>query len=189
MSTWKKPGIDTASWNLLCWLERPSCAWHQPSGSCKFLPLTRWHVYTVLSTQGRQCYLLLTGVKVHCEMPLVITGFKNKGIRCGEGKLKGASPAHLNPNSSMRKFFFITFQMINWNREVRYFVQDQTATQWEAEFNSCYDPNLIFAFEATYQGNSNETGGGVRLRLNVLSKAQSLGFLWGIIQKTKPAPS
>ena len=54
-----------------------------------------------------------SGVKVHCEMPLVTTGFKNKGIRCGEGKLKGASPTHLNPNSSMGNFFFITFQMIN----------------------------------------------------------------------------
>lgn len=102
----KNPGVETASRNLLCWLARPSCAWQQPSRSCKFLPLTLWHVYTVLSTQRRQCYLLLPGVKVHCEMPLVITGFRNKGIRWGEGKLKDASPGHFNPNNSMRKFFY-----------------------------------------------------------------------------------
>lgn len=130
-----------------------------PQGAVNFCAWL-WHVYTVLSTQRRRCYLLLPGVKVHCEMPLVSTGFRNTGIRWGEGKLKGASPSHLNPDKSLRKSFLI-FQRMNWNRDVRYFGQDQTATPWEAEFDSCDDPHVVFAFEATYRGNSNQTGGGV----------------------------
>lgn len=129
-----------------------------PQGAVNFCPWL-WHVYTVLSTQRRRCYLLLPRVKVHCEMPLVSTGFRNTGIRWGEGKLKGASPGHLNPDNSLRKsFYHFSGDKL---KQIRYFGQDQTATQWEAEFNSCYDPHLVFAFEATYRGNSNETGGGV----------------------------
>ena len=159
-----------------------------PQGAVNFCPWL-WHVYTVLSTQRRRCYLLLPGVKVHCEMPLVSTGFRNTGIRWGEGKLKGASPGHLNPDNSLRKSFY-HFSGDKLKQRDQVFWPRSDSHSMRSRIRFLLWPSLGFCLWSNIPRKLKWNWWWcAQLRLDVLSKAQSLGFLWGIIQKLKPVTS